>query len=149
MLKNPIIYLEHILESINKIKNYTSEMTIDDFLKNSQTQDAVIRNFEIIGEATKGINSTFRNKYPDVEWKKMAGMRDKLIHDYIGVDLWAVWGVVEKIIPNIVHPNHYESIYQCCKKNENKLRAYEQMIYEPTLKFCLGSLKRFLFKAAK
>ena len=56
---------------------------------------------------------------------------------------------MEKIIPNIVHPNHYESIYQCCKKNENKLRAYEQMIYEPTLKFCLGSLKRFLFKAAK
>ena len=101
MLKNPIIYLEHILESINKIKNYTSEMTIDDFLKNSQTQDAVIRNFEIIGEATKGINSTFRNKYPDVEWKKMAGMRDKLIHFYFGVNYEILWQTIKNRIPEI------------------------------------------------
>jgi uncharacterized protein with HEPN domain len=53
-------------------------------------QDAVIRNFEIIGEATKKLNYDFRVKYSDVEWKKIAGMRDKLIHDYIGVDLWAI-----------------------------------------------------------
>lgn len=64
-------------------------------------QDAVIRNFEIIGEATKKLNDDFRAKYPEIEWKKIAGMRDKLIHDYIGVDLWAVWGVVESIIPTL------------------------------------------------
>lgn len=58
--------------------------------------DAVIRNFEIIGEATKKISPAFKSRYPDIEWKKIAGMRDKLIHDYIGVDLWAV---VEDIIP--------------------------------------------------
>ncbi len=64
-------------------------------------QDAVIRNFEIIGEATKQLNSSFRAKYTEVEWKKIAGMRDKLIHDYIGVDLWAIWGVVEDIVPQL------------------------------------------------
>lgn len=64
-------------------------------------QDSVIRNFEIIGEATKKLNDDFRVKYAEIEWKKIAGMRDKLIHDYFGVDLWAVWGVVEHIIPTL------------------------------------------------
>ncbi len=71
------------------------------FLENQLIQDAVIRNFEIIGEATKQLNQDFRKKYPGIEWKKIAGMRDKLIHDYIGVDLWSVWGVVEDILPDL------------------------------------------------
>jgi len=71
------------------------------FLNNTLVQDAVIRNFEIIGEATKQLDSNFRERYSDIEWKKIAGMRDKLIHDYMGVDLWAVWGVVERIIPEL------------------------------------------------
>lgn len=100
MKKNPIIYLNHILDCINKIKTYTEDMNQDDFLNNSLIQDGVIRNLEIIGEATKQLEQEFRLKYPQIEWKKIAGMRDKLIHDYIGVDLWAVWGVVEKIIPD-------------------------------------------------
>lgn len=63
-------------------------------------QDAVIRNFEVIGETTKQLDNNFRNKYPDVEWKRIAGLRDKLIHDYIGVDLWAVWAIVESTLSN-------------------------------------------------
>ncbi len=101
MDKNPIIYLRHILDCIDKIKSYASHFNEDEFLSNNLVQDAVIRNLEIIGEATKQLDNTFRKKYPKVEWKKIAGMRDKLIHDYIGVDLWAVWGVVEEIIPEL------------------------------------------------
>lgn len=99
MKKDPIIYLNHILDCINKIQTYTIGMDKDEFLNKSLIQDAVIRNLEIIGEAAKHLNQGFRSKYPQIEWKKIAGMRDKLIHDYIGVDLWAVWGVIEEIIP--------------------------------------------------
>ncbi len=99
--KGVILYFEHILESIDKIERYTDKIELNHFLKNSIIQDAVIRNFEIIGEATKKIPKDIRNQYPDIQWKNMAGMRDKLIHDYIGVDLWAVWGVVEEILPTL------------------------------------------------
>lgn len=101
MQKDPLIFIEHILDCISNIKNYTKGFDEEDFLRNKLIQDAVIRNFEIIGEATKHLNSTFREKYPNIEWKKIAGMRDKLIHDYMGVDLWAVWGVVEDLLPNL------------------------------------------------
>lgn len=60
-----------------------------------------MRNFEIIGEATKQLDNNFREKYPEIEWKKISGMRDKLIHDYIGVDIWAVWSVVDKLLPKL------------------------------------------------
>ncbi len=99
MKKDAVLYLDHIQDCINKIRAYTIGLNENEFMKNSLVQDGVIRNFEIIGEATKQLDLDFRNKYPDIEWKKISGMRDKLIHDYIGVDLWAVWGVVENIIP--------------------------------------------------
>lgn len=99
MNKNPTIYLTHILDCINKIQNYIIGLDKDGFLNSPLIQDAVIRNLEIIGEATKQLDQKFRLKYSEIEWKKIAGMRDKLIHDYIGVDILAVWGVVDEIIP--------------------------------------------------
>lgn len=114
MKKNPIIYLNHMLDCALKIKTYTDGINQDDFLNNSLIQDGVIRNLEIIGEATKQLDDSFRSKYPQIEWKKIAGMRDKLIHDYIGVDLWAVWGVVEQIIPEFI-----EQIQRIIEKEES------------------------------
>lgn len=99
MKKDSVIYIKHIEECIAKIIDYTKDVNEETFIKNTLIQDAVIRNFEVIGEATKQLSLEFRAKYNHIEWKKIAGMRDKLIHDYIGVDLWAVWGVVEKVIP--------------------------------------------------
>lgn len=87
MKKDNLIYIHHIRDCIRKINTYTKDISQDDFLNNSLVHDAVIRNFEIIGEATKKLSDDFRAKYPDIEWRKIAGMRDKLIHDYIGVDL--------------------------------------------------------------
>jgi len=100
-LKDPLVYIEHIHEAVIKVKDYTKGMSLEEFLQNTLVQDAVIRNFEIIGEASKNVDNSFRQKYLHIEWRKMAGMRDKLIHDYFGVDLWAVWGVVEKILPDL------------------------------------------------
>lgn len=74
-------------------------MTKEEFLKSDIAQDAVIRNFEIIGEAVKNLSSEFRTNHKDIGWRKVAGMRDKLIHDYIGVDIWSIWGVVVDILP--------------------------------------------------
>ena len=100
MKKDPLIYLNHMLECTRKIQQYTAGLDQEAFLNQSLVQDGVIRNLEIIGEATKQLDTDFRARHPQIKWKKVAGMRDKLIHDYIGVDLWAVWGVVENIIPS-------------------------------------------------
>lgn len=88
--KSDIVYLKHILDSLKLVLEFTQGMAQQDFLSDKKTQDAVIRNFEIIGEAVKHVSTEFRDRYADIEWKKIAGMRDKLIHDYIDVDTWAV-----------------------------------------------------------
>jgi len=92
------VYIEDILESIAKIEEYTQTVTKDDFLENTQIQDAVLRRLEIIGEAVKNIPSEFRNKYPDIRWKNIAGMRDILIHEYFGVNIDRAWKVVREDI---------------------------------------------------
>ncbi len=100
-MKDDRIYIEHILQSIEKIQSYISGKDQETFSNDSITQDAVVRQLEIIGEATKRISKELRNKNSDVPWDDMAGMRDVLIHDYIDVDLNIVWKTASESIPGL------------------------------------------------
>lgn len=96
MIKDPKIFLQHILECAEIIENYTKGIDFEAFKKDIKSQDAVIRRIEIIGEATKNIPEFIKNRYTEVIWKDMAGMRDILIHRYYGVDLEVTWKVIQK-----------------------------------------------------
>jgi uncharacterized protein with HEPN domain len=99
VIKDDQVYLEHILEAISKIESFVNGLTKFDFDRNVLIQDAVIRNFEIIGEATKKISKQFIQEHPGIPWQDMAGMRDKLIHDYLDVDLDVIWRTIESDLP--------------------------------------------------
>ena len=98
MKRDVRVYIEDILESITKIEEYTKEISEEDFYGNTQVQDAVLRRLEIIGEAVKNIPQEFRDKYSGIPWKKIAGLRDILIHRYFGVNLERTWKVVKEDI---------------------------------------------------
>jgi uncharacterized protein with HEPN domain len=101
-MKDDTIYLEHIENNLKRIISYASGISREAFLENIQLQDACIRQIEIMGEATKRISHSFKEKHPEVPWKDMAGMRDKLIHDYIDVDLNIVYQTVSVDIPDLL-----------------------------------------------
>lgn len=88
-------YFEDILESIEKIRRYLGKASFDEFLENGMLIDAVVRNLEIIGEAAAHVSPETRLKYPEIEWKKVVGLRNILIHNYSGVDLEIVWDIIK------------------------------------------------------
>ncbi len=94
-------YISDIVNEIKRIEEFTNNFSYEDFTKDEKTIYAVIRCFEIIGEAVKKIPLKVRNEYPDVPWKNMAGMRDKLIHEYFGVDHVTLWETVKIRIPQL------------------------------------------------
>lgn len=95
------LYIDDILEAINKIEEYTEGLTMEDFLKDRKSIDAVTWNFQIIGEAVKHIPLELRDKYPHVPWKLMAGMRDKLAHEYFGIRYDVIWDTIKKRLPEV------------------------------------------------
>lgn len=99
--RNYNLYLKDIVDSIEKIIEYTEKLSFKKFSDNELVIDAVVRNFEIIGEASKNIPSRIKSSYQNIPWKEMAGMRDKVIHEYFGVDLDIVWKTIKTRLPNL------------------------------------------------
>lgn len=101
MKERDTTYLKHVLDSIRKIQDYMEGMDSEDFEKEPKTQSAVIREMEVIGEATKQITKETKEENPEIPWQQIAGMRDKLIHGYFQVDLNIVWRTYEEEIPRL------------------------------------------------
>jgi len=99
--RDELVFLEDILESIEKIASYIENSSEIEFEKNPEKQDAVIRRIEIIGEAVKNISFDTRNEYPQIPWREMAGMRDIVVHEYFGVSIGMVWRVAFSDIQNL------------------------------------------------
>lgn len=90
------ILFEEILECIQKIERYTNGFKFDDFASNSMVVDAVVRNIEIIGEAAKNVPFAIKEKTPEVPWKKLAGIRNRIVHEYFGIDLSIIWVIASQ-----------------------------------------------------
>lgn len=106
MTRDETIYLKHILDAIEKIETYVSGFDESEFMETSLVQDAVIRQLEIVGEATKRLSAGVKAKKPEIQWQSIAGMRDKLIHDYFGVDIRTVWITDIDDLPPLKHAIH-------------------------------------------
>lgn len=94
-------FLTHIIESIDLVKDYLKNVTIDDFYNSIPTQDMVYRRLEIIGEAVKNLPAEFKKRHTDINWKKIAGMRDVLIHNYFGIDSELAWKAAVEELPEL------------------------------------------------
>lgn len=100
-MKDDLVYFQHILEATKKIDQYTADLKFAEFSRSTLLQDGVMRELEIIGEAVKRISATTKKLDPDIPWKEITGMRDKLIHDYFGVDIEAVWKTAKQDVPQL------------------------------------------------
>ncbi|NPV51048.1 MAG: DUF86 domain-containing protein [Candidatus Methanofastidiosum sp.] len=100
-LRDEKLYIDDILEAIYKIEEYIQDIDFEDFSSDRKSVDAVIRNLEIIGEATKNISEDFKRRHTEVNWKDPTRMRDRLIHAYFGVDLGIVWETIKFRIPEL------------------------------------------------
>ena len=101
MKKDPLVYIDDIRDSIDAIKRYTVGLTKQDFLNSTEKQDAVHRRLSVIGEAANRLPAEFTDRYPQIPWNKIVGMRNVLIHEYDSIDLDRVWETIQKDIPEL------------------------------------------------
>jgi uncharacterized protein with HEPN domain len=102
------VFLEDILHACARIQRYTVGVTLEDLWNDEKTVDAVVRNLEIIGEAAKSVTPLTRDAIAEVEWKRLAGLRDILIHEYFGVDIEIIWDIVQTRLPDLIGAiSHY------------------------------------------
>ncbi len=100
--REPLLLVSDILESGRKILDYTAGMDFDSFTKDEKTIDAVIRNFQIIGEAANRLPDEFREQHSEVDWYRIRGFRNRIIHHYFGIDLEIVWHIRETYLPGMI-----------------------------------------------
>ena len=102
-MKDDKLYLIHISESIDKIDSYTTGLDFPSFKEKTIVQDAVLRNLQVLAlaESTQRLSDEFKSRHPDIEWYKIAGLRDILVHDYLGIDLETVWVTVSSKLPEL------------------------------------------------
>ena len=97
--REPSILIEDILESAFKIIDYTANLSYDEFINDSKTIDAVIRNFKIIGEAANRLPDNFKDQHATIDWRRIKGFRNRIVHDYFGIDHSIVWEIKESFLP--------------------------------------------------
>jgi len=100
--RTPQLLIQDILVSCHKIMAYSEGMTYDDFVKDSKTIDAVIRNFEIIGEAANRLPDDFKESYAEIDWHRIRGFRNRIVHDYMGIDYEIVWEIRDKYLIELI-----------------------------------------------
>lgn len=101
MSRDPRLFLEDIVRACDKIGRYTLGLMFEHFKEDERAIDAVARNLEVIGEASKRLPDDLRQRYPDVPWRKMAGLRDVIAHGYFGIDVQLVWDIIQKDVPTV------------------------------------------------
>ncbi len=100
--RNAWLLVEDILESCDKILKYTAGLSFDEFIADSKTVDAVVRNFEIVGEAAGRLPEEFKNAHSDIDWFRIRGFRNRIVHDYFGIDHSIVWQIKDNFIPELI-----------------------------------------------
>lgn len=101
--RDVLLLLDDMLQSALKIKRYTKDIDFDSFVTDEKTVDAVVRNFEIIGEASNRIDPDFKDSNPEIEWNRIRGFRNRIVHDYFGIDYEIVWSIIESYLDELIN----------------------------------------------
>jgi len=100
--RKAILLLDDMLQAATKIKTYTKELDFNEFIADDKTIDAVVRNFEIIGEAANRLDKDFRDSNPEIEWTRIRGFRNRIVHDYFGIDYSIIWTIIETYLDELI-----------------------------------------------